>query len=168
MKAARHLAIGCLLATCLSACTSSLNWRTVQLGQLSTLLPCKPDNATRPVTLGGISVNMEISGCEAGGVLFAISRIQAADVSQAPQLMASLRQASLAQVQANAVHPVANSGNEQTSFDLMADGKRPDGAAMQARFKWLAAGADVYQLAAYGARLGAEQTEPLLSQARIQ
>jgi hypothetical protein len=151
----------------LLACSSGLNWRTVQLGQLITLLPCKPDNATRPVSLADTQVNMEMSGCEAGGVLFAISRIQATDATQAPQLMAALRQASLAQVQATAVHPIPNSGNAQTSFDMQVEGKRPDGSPLQARFKWLAAGRDVYQLAAYGAHLTAEQTEPLLSEARI-
>jgi hypothetical protein len=66
-----------------------------------------------------------------------------------------------------AVHPVANSGNAQTSFDLLAEGKRPDGSSLQARFKWMAAGADVYQLAAYGERLSPEQTDPLVSEARI-
>jgi hypothetical protein len=160
-------AIACLLAICLLACTSSLNWRTVQLGQLSTLLPCKPDNATRVVSLAGLSVSMEMSGCEADGVLFAISRIQALDADQAGRLMAALRQASLAQVQTKAIHPVPNSGDAQTSFDVQVDGKRPDGSPLQARFKWLVAGTDVYQLAAYGAHLGAEQTEPLLSEARF-
>lgn len=167
MRRARKAAIGCLLATCLLACSSSLNWRTVQLGQLSTLLPCKPDNATRAVSLAGISVNMEVSGCEAAGVLFAISRVQAPDAARAGQLMAALRQASLALVQTAAIHPVANSGDAQTSFDVQVDGKRPDGSPLQARFKWLMAGTDVYQLAAYGAHLGAEQTEPLLSEARF-
>jgi hypothetical protein len=140
----------------------------VQLGQLSTFLPCKPDHATRPVLLASASVNMEMSGCEADGVLFAISRIQGLDANQAGQLLAALREASLAQVQTTAVHPVANSGDAQTSFDVQADGRRADGSPLQARFKWLMAGADVYQLAAYGAHLSAEQTEPLLSEARIQ
>jgi hypothetical protein len=151
----------------LIACSASLNWRAVQLGQLSTLLPCKPDNATRPVSLGGITVRMEMSGCEAAGVMYAISRIQTTGALQAPQMMAALRQASLAQVQMTAVHPVANSGNAQTSFDLLAEGKRPDGSSLQARFKWMVAGADVYQLAAYGERLSPEQTDPLVSEARI-
>ena len=73
MRRVRPLPIACLLAMGLLACSSGLNWRTVQLGQLITLLPCKPDNATRPVSLADTQVNMEMSGCEAGGVLFAIS-----------------------------------------------------------------------------------------------
>jgi hypothetical protein len=120
------------------------------------------------VSLAGTTVRMEMSGCEAAGVLFAISRIQAPAAMQAPQLMDALRHASLAQVQTTAVHPEANSGDVHTSFDVLIDGKRPDGSPLQARFKWLVAGAEVYQLAVYGARLTAEQTDPLLSEARIQ
>lgn len=149
------------------ACTPSLNWREVPLGRLTTLLPCKPDRATRPVTLSGKSVTMEMAGCEAGGAMFAISRIQAGDAAQAPELMAALRQASLAQVQTRVVHPQTVMGDAQTSLDVLVDGKRPDGSALQARFQWVAEGSEVYQVAAYADRLRTEQTEPLFSELRI-
>ena len=152
----------------LQACSPGLNWRTVQLGNLTTLLPCKPDSASRPVQLAGQNVTMEMTGCEAAGVLFAISRIQAADAATAPQLMAALRQATLLQVQAVGVHPLPDSGDAQTSFDVRVDGKRPDGVALQARLQWRALGAQVYQIAAYGAHLDAAQTDPLTSEARLQ
>lgn len=148
-------------------CTPSLNWRDVQLGRLSTLLPCKPDTATRDVLLTGQTIAMEMAGCEVGGSLFAISLVQAGNATQAPLLMAALRQASLAQLQISAVHPVANSGDAQTSFDVFVDGKSPDGSPLQARFKWQLAGAQVYQIAAYGPRLGPEQLETLIAEARI-
>jgi hypothetical protein len=122
----------------------------------------------RPVSLAGTTLSMEMSGCESAGVLFAISRIQAPAAMQAPQLMDALRHASLAQVQTTAVHPEANSGDAHTSFDVLIDGRRPDGSPLQVRFKWLVAGTEIYQLAVYGARLTAEQTDPLLSEARIQ
>lgn len=152
----------------LQACSPGLNWRAVQLGHLSALLPCKPDSASRPVQLAGQSVTMEMSGCEAAGVLFAISRIQAADAARAPQLMAALRQATLAQVQAVAIHPLPDSGDAQTSFDVQVDGKRPDGVALQARLQWRVLGVAVYQIAAYGVHLDAAHTDPLISEARLQ
>ena len=158
-------AIGLLL---LAACTPSLNWRSVQLGGLSTLLPCKPDNATRPVPLAGHTVPMEMSGCEVGPALFAISRVQAPSAEEATALMRALRQASLAQVQAHTLHPMPNSGDAETSLDLLADGKRPSGSPLQVRFKWLQAGQSVYQIAAYAEQLQPTQTEPLLDQLRVQ
>jgi hypothetical protein len=156
-----------LLGIALGACTPALNWREVQLGQLRSLLPCKPDTAMRPVTLADIKVNLEVAGCEAGDALFAVSRIQAGDAAQAPQLMAAWRQASLAQIQMRAVHPVADSGDASSSFDLLADGNRTDGSALQARFKWLQRGNEVYQLAVYATHLLPEQTQPLLSEAQL-
>jgi hypothetical protein len=149
------------------ACTPALNWREVHLGHLSTVLPCKPDTATRPVPLAGQTVSMEMAGCEVAGALFAISRLQAADAAQAGDWMAALRAASLANVHMRSVHPQANSGDAQTSFDVLVDGKRPDGAALQARFKWQMLGAEVYQIAAYASSLQPEQTEPLLREVQL-
>jgi hypothetical protein len=156
-----------LVAYSALACSPSLNWREVHLGRMTALLPCKPDNATRTILLDGRTVSMEMVGCEAGNALFAISRVQAADAAGAPQLMANLRRASLEQVQTLAVHASAQSGDAQTSFDVQVDGKRPDGASWQARFKWLLAGAEVYQIAAYAEHLTLEHMEPLISEARV-
>jgi hypothetical protein len=150
------------------ACTPALNWRAVQLGQLSTLLPCRPDTATRPIPLAGQTVSMDMAGCEVAGTLFAISRVRAADATQAVAWLAEMRAASLANVQMMAIHPEANSGDEQTSFDVLVDGKRADGLALQARFKWQVLGNEVYQIAAYGQSLKPEQTEPLLREMRLQ
>jgi hypothetical protein len=163
----RALAVALVAALCLIACTPGLNWRLVELGHLSTLLPCKPDSASRRVALAGERLEMEMAGCQVAGALFAISRVQAADAEQAPAMMAALRTSSLAQLQTTAVHPVANSGDQQTSFDLLVDGKRPDGSALQARFKWQVYASEVYQIAVYADHLSPEQMEPLLSEARI-
>jgi len=160
-------ALTALVACALVACSPSMNWRVVQLGHLSTLLPCKPDTATRQVVLAGQSHAMEMSGCEVAGALFAISRIEATDATQALALMADLRRSSLANVRAKAVHPVGNSGDAQTSFDVLVDGQRADGSALQARFRWQVYESGLYQIAAYGEHLGPEQTDSLMEEARI-
>jgi hypothetical protein len=156
--------ICCLL---LVACSPSLNWREVQLGSLRTLLPCKPDTGSRPVVLGGQTLKMDMIGCEAGGALLAISRVQATDAVQAAKLMAMLRQASLDQVGSVAVRPRPNSGDEKTSYDVQVDGSRSKGLPLQVRFKWLLADADVYQMAVYAQRLSPELTDNLTNEARI-
>jgi hypothetical protein len=139
----------------------------VELGQLSTLLPCKPDNASRKVELAGQTVDMQMAGCEAAGTLFAISHLTGVDGTQAPALLHALRQGSLDNVRAREVHPSANSGNAQTSLDVLVEGQGPDGKPLKARYKWLLDGADIYQLAAYGAQLGPEQTDNLLNEAHL-
>jgi hypothetical protein len=156
-----------LVAGQLTACNPALNWREVQLGRLGTLLPCKPDTASRPVELAGQRVTMEMAGCEAGGALFAISRVQASDPAQAAALMEALRQATLANISHPVVHPTANTGDAQSSFDIQVDGQRNDGKPLQARLKWLLAGQEVYQIAAYAEQLRGEQTQSLVTEARI-
>ena len=81
--------------------------------------------------------------------------------------MASLRQASLAKIAGAVVHPVAESGNATTSFDVRVQGRRADGAPLQARFKWLLAGQEIYQIAAYAERLQSEEIETMITEARI-
>jgi hypothetical protein len=134
---------------------------------LSTLLPCKPDRATRQVELAGQAVAMDMAGCEADGALFAISRVQASEPAQAAMLLASLRQASLAPIAHAVLQPVANSGDARTSLDVCVDGQAADGRPLQARLKWLLADQEVYQIAAFANRLQAEQTDNLITEARM-
>lgn len=156
------------IAALLAACNPQLNWREVRLGRLTTLLPCKPDTASRQIALEGQQLTMDMVGCEVGSALFAISRVQAQDDVQAAALMAALRRASLAVIAKPVVHPVANSGDAMSSFDIQVDGERANGALLQARFKWLLAGQEIYQIAAYAEQLGTAETENLLTAARIQ
>ena len=160
------LMLACVVG--LLACAPSLNWREVHLGRLATLLPCKPDSGSRTVELAGQTVSMDMQGCEAAGALYAISRVQAKDPEQAFALLGALRQASLANVRMTAVQPMADSGDARSSLDIQADGQGPGGAPLQARFKWLLAGAEVYQIAVYAEHLGQEQTESLIREARLQ
>jgi len=137
------------------------------VGELTTLLPCKPDRATRPVTLDGETVNMEMAGCEAAGALYAVSRIQMEDAAQAQSIMVRLRKASLAIVHASGIHPTANSGDEHSSFDLQVDGSDPAGSAVQAHFKWMMQGQSTFQLAVYAPHLQPEQVESFLGGIRF-
>jgi hypothetical protein len=156
-----------LALVALLGCSPALNWRVVELGRLQTLLPCKPDIASRTVNLSGQLVEMQMAGCEATGVLFAISRVQAADATQAAGLLRALRQASLDNVRVRELRPVGNNADAQTSLDLLAEGQTADGNTLQARLKWLQYGFEIYQIAAYGAHLSAEQTEGLVNEARL-
>lgn len=158
--------VSALLST--AACAPALNWREVQLGALITLLPCKPDHATRTVTLGTHTVSMEMTGCEAQGALYTISQITMPDALQAQGVMENLRKASLQSVQASAIHPIANSGDAQTSFDIQIDGKAPDGSTLQTRFKWLMQGNAAYQVAVYAPKLQAQQIESIVGGIRWQ
>ncbi len=162
-----RVGLSVVLLGALAGCSPSLNWREVQLGRLQTLLPCKPDHASRNVLLAGQTLAMEVLGCEAEGVLFAISLVRSVDAAQATALLAALRQASLDNVQMRVAQAMANSGDADRSTDLLVQGQYPNGSPLQARFKWLQAQGDVYQIAAFAPQLAHEQIDNLVDEARL-
>ena len=68
------LAAAMTLPAGLAACSPTYNWRDVRVAttSLQAMLPCKPDQGQRPVSLAGQLVEMRVLGCDAGGVTFAI------------------------------------------------------------------------------------------------
>ncbi|KQW61440.1 hypothetical protein [Variovorax sp. Root411] len=72
-------------AALLAACSPTFNWREVPVAEsgLIVLLPCKADRATRALPLGAESVQVDMTGCDAGGATFAIAHASASGPEQA-------------------------------------------------------------------------------------
>ncbi|HEX7866983.1 MAG TPA: hypothetical protein VF555_18665 [Variovorax sp.] len=72
-------------AALLAACSPAFNWREVPItgAGLVALLPCKADRASRALPLGAESVQVDMTGCEAGGATFAIAHASAGSPEQA-------------------------------------------------------------------------------------
>ncbi|WP_432728134.1 hypothetical protein [Variovorax sp. W6] len=72
-------------AALLAACSPAFNWREVPIAGagLVAMLPCKADRATRALPLGTESVQVDMTGCEAGGATFAIAHASASSPEQA-------------------------------------------------------------------------------------
>jgi hypothetical protein len=175
-----------VLAVGLMACTPALNWREVRLEGLTALLPCKPDQAQRPVRLGAADIQMEMAGCEAADALYAISHVRVQDAAQASTLLSEWRAATLANLHATSVQPRpfklakktdgayhvpygAKAAVPQEEWEMLwVQGERPDASAVQARLAWFALGADVYHVAVYGAQLGPQSVDMLYSDLRLQ
>lgn len=91
-----RLAAAVLAAGALGACSPTFNWREVPIADqgLIALLPCKPDHATRRLPLGSdASVEVDMTGCQAGGATFAVAHAVAADAAQADTWMRAWRAA---------------------------------------------------------------------------
>ena len=182
------MASAAALSLCAAACSPALNWREVPLEGLVALLPCKPDHAQRPVQLGAQpDTVLQMSGCEAGGALYAISHVHVADAASVNATQAAWRQATLAPLQARVVQTLplqlakalpgqaygatiaaSAAAPAETAFQLeKLEGKRPDGAAVEAQVAWLSRGQDIYHVAVYGARLDRDMTELLFSELRL-
>jgi hypothetical protein len=159
--------VGAMVPLVLLGCSPELNWRAEHVGELRTMMPCKPDRVTRPIFLSGQTIEMEMAGCEAAGALFAISRIQVEDADKAQALLSPLRTASLESMHATVVHAMPNSGDAGHSLDVRAEGIDPTGNAVRARLKWLLKGNVIFQVAVYGPREQIQVDENLFGEIRL-
>jgi len=157
-------ALASTLALALSACSPALDWRTVELEGLRTVLPCKPDRAARDVVLGPLPVRMSMAGCEAQGALFAISQVTVPAGADAADLEQAWRSAALAQMQAShsEMRTLPQRPQSPPVRVIRADGQKPDGSPVQASLAWVVHQGSVFHLAVYAKATDATLTEPLL------
>ncbi len=129
-------------------CSPALNWREVALGtgSLHMLLPCKPDFATREVSMGVRLRSLSMVGCEADGMTFAVSHVLAADTAEAQAVLDGWKSAVLAH--ARAATSVARPFNPPGGWAA------PQAIRMQVRAH-RADGADVAMDASWFARVDA-------------
>jgi hypothetical protein len=148
----------------LSACSPSLDWRTVELEGMRTVLPCKPDRATRTLVLGNVPVTLAMAGCETQGALFAISRVAVPVGADAVSLEQSWRAAALLQMQAShsQAQTLPQRPHAPTLHVMLANGQRPDGSPVQASLAWVVEKGAVFHMAVYAKALDPTLTEPLL------
>jgi hypothetical protein len=155
--------VGVLCA--LPACSPTFNWREVRTdtAALVTLMPCKPDQASRPVPMAGTTVALQMLGCEAGEATFAVSYADIRDPSLGGATLAQWRQLVLANMQATQVKDVAwvpvGAHDIPQSVRSRAMGRRADGAMVVADGVWFARGPWVYHAVVYSARSQAEAAD---------
>ena len=152
------------LLAVLAACTPTLNWREVSIGPVLAMLPCKPDHGSRTVQLMDHDWQMYMTGCEAGGALYAISYLQLVDPATSSSLTQAWRQSALSRMQAA---PPADAGVAFTKNAnapiVHARGRKADGSAVQAQLRWFLVGTQLFHAAVYAPRLTNEMTEPFFA-----
>ncbi|NMM76003.1 hypothetical protein [Acidovorax sp. SRB_24] len=138
------------LALCLSACSPALNWRSVVLPEigLRASLPCKPDHLERRIELAGTDTAVDMAGCAADGVTFAVACAVLSNPAQAGAALAHWRAAVLAGLRAPA--PGQPGAAQDSPFvpvgalDLpqsvrtVVQGRQPGGEAVHAQAVWFA------------------------------
>lgn len=157
MKNAWSIWGGCSLLLLSVACTPALNWREVRLesADASLLMPCKPDQASRPIALqakgAGVSANLQLLGCEASEMQFTIGQINLPPDLTATDAIRAWQQASLAPLNA------APSDAKDDAFELKGALSAPQPvrrslktATHQVQWVWWARGHTVFQVAVYG------------------
>lgn len=167
---ARVVALAACLSLSLLACTPALNWRETTLGRMTSLLPCKPDTATRQIELGRERVAMAMAGCEAGGAIYAISYVQA-KAGHSLELLGNWQTATLANMQATQadvrVQDLRVKGDVFSVHKLEVPGKRPDGQPVRAQLAWIVSRDDVFHLAVYADSLAGDVHDTFFSEINI-
>ena len=161
-RTARVLAL-CLLSC---ACSPALNWRSVTLEGVQATLPCKPDQAQRPVQLAGLDLTLSMTGCEADGGLYAVSHLRLVQGAQAQPVIDAWRAQALEAMSASAAPvstPLAALGARPALTVYQASRTNPLGQALQARWTWVQRDRDIYHWALYAPAIRAEMEEPFFS-----
>lgn len=151
---------------CTAACTPDLNWREVRMPptRLQALLPCKPDEGTRTVTLAGQALEMHMVGCEAQGATYTLAWVAVPEPGRAGAVLGAWQDATLQRV-GIAAGPDAPAGTAfvpQGALALpqavrwRAEGRSPEGRAVAVQAAWFAgtggaggAGLQAFQAAVY-------------------
>ncbi|WP_296511055.1 hypothetical protein [Rhodoferax sp.] len=145
-------------AALLSACTPTMNWRKVPLGDVGFNLPCKPDSATRKQQIGAQTVSLDVTGCEAGGALFAVSHVALASAESHVGLQKAWQQQTLQSMRAHTVGAEAWAPPPWGSHAkaMSATGTDPRGQVVKAHLIWFLRGQHLYHLAIYTPSLSPE------------
>jgi hypothetical protein len=155
-------------STALAACSPTFNWREVRAEAtgLKAMLPCKPDKATRSVSMAGQQVSLEALGCDAGGSTFAVLSAEVAPGSVG-EVLGQWKAATLASLHSNSAEekPFRPPGalDLPQSLQVVASGRRADGSPVQGQAAYFARGRHVFQAVIYADQLRPEVTEPFLS-----
>lgn len=153
----------------LVGCNPALNWRDVRPEgtQLGLLMPCKPDTVVKKVALAGQGRSLQLLGCDAAGLTFAVSSAEVADAAQIPTILTAWQQATLVNMKAAKADSVSNLKIKGTAGTpavwVKATGKRADGTAVRGHAVYFAQGATVFQAVIYGADIKADVAETYFS-----
>ncbi len=170
----------CLIAA-LVACSPALNWRELrgETGGLALQLPCKPDRGTRAVPMLEQDRTLTMTGCEADGLLLAVSSVDLGDATRANDALAGWQRAVRLQwgLPAQGALPGAAAFTPPGANALpqaerwQADVSGPTGAPMRIDAAWFARGSRVFHaivIAPRGRRDGEAPWQPFFTELRVQ
>ncbi len=157
-----------LVCAALSACAPELNWREVHGNDahFTVLLPSKPATHAREIDLGGLKVEMSMTGAAVDELSLVVASAQVAEASQRAAALAAMQQAMLRNIRAtkHTKKAVTLKGGAPAT-EIVAEGQAArDGRTLVMHARFAARGERVYQAVALGPRdkLSAEAAETFL------
>jgi hypothetical protein len=134
---------------------------------LSALLPCKPDRAQREVPLGGLPTPLTMIGCEADGLMFAVSMARLPPTTDMPAVLKVWQQGVVAHMGANDglvdARPLGSTG-----LRAVVRGPTADGRVVVAHVAWLAQGDIAVHAIVFGSKLNPDAADTLFDSLKVQ
>jgi hypothetical protein len=158
----------------LGGCSPTYNWREIRWdsAELKVLLPCKPDQGSRRMTLAGQDVDIQMMGCEAGTSLFAIAHVHLGEAEKTTAAQTQWQSAMLGNLQAQGMQmmPFQSRGAsaQPQPLRLSAQGRREDGGAVAAQGVWFARGPHLYHAVIYADKISPDVAETFFSGIELQ
>ncbi len=162
-------AAAALTALILAACGPTFNWRETSIAPtpLTALFPCKPQKASRRLLLGGAEVELRMTGCDAGGITFAIGHATLPNPGQGGQALAQWREATLAGMRARSTSAsalrMAGALDVPQSVRVKAVGSRPGGGEIVLQGAWFTRDSEVFGALSYGGSLSDDIADTFFS-----
>lgn len=158
----------------LTGCSPTYNWREIRWdsAELKVQLPCKADRGSRRMALAGQDVEIQMMGCEAGAVLFAVAHIPLGDTGKIAAIQSQWQTAVLSNMQAPGTQTTPylpkGASAQPPPVRLSAQGRRQDGSAVEAQGVWFARGPHLYHAVIYADKLSPEVAETFFSGIELQ
>lgn len=156
---------GVLAVVATTACAPAFNWRETMIAAtpLSAMFPCKPEQDTRAVSMGGTAVELHMHHCETAGVTAAVGHAVLSDPALAGPVLEQWRQATLATMRMSSSTQSAWRMERATALpqtlSVDAAGTAANGQALVLKAAWFARGSEVYAALLYGPALEPEVAE---------
>ena len=146
--AAAALAAAALVA---AACSPVFDWREARLDGIGValLFPCRPVMEERRTRIGAAAAPIQVHSCAAGGALFALAALDAADPAVVTPMLDAIRVQTAANLSGTATElgafaPPGVTPNPRNARLAIA-GKRPDGRRVVAQGAFFVKGLRLYQ-----------------------
>jgi hypothetical protein len=158
-----------VFALLLAACAPALDWRDVALpaAGLVAAFPCRPHANTATEPLGNTPVQLTMHTCKAADITFAVGHASLPAGTLPGPVLQQWREAMLRGLQvtsqSSAPFALPQAFSLPQALRLQAQGRAPDGSAVDLEAAWFARGTDVYVAMAYAGTPHAEASAAFLA-----
>ena len=148
----------CLVLFCLvtlSACFPTFDWRDVRGvdAPYTILMPAKPTQFSREITLADNALTMQMSACDVSGISFAVGAVKLPDTSKGPAILTAMKNGMVSNIRKSAGQDAASAQDSADSAGqerVEVEASAPNGDKLKLVGRFLIRGEWAYQVVMLG------------------